>query len=457
MRFKRLRKRKISANKVITPPNLNVNNTGNYDILHMVKEGKISEKAFFDYVSNAIREQDKRSNDIDRRIDEITGTDYRTITITDWLNAMRSADQPWEGGYRSNWVALFDIFSNMIQDAHVQAVVDTLKERVKSKDFYVCDEKGEKLDDATVFFKDKWFYDFIDCVADARLWGFNLIQLDKKNGHLSVRGVNKKHIRPDLGGIVKQQYDNEVYRSWDKQPFKTWVIYIYERNLGKLNAAARWYIYKTEIARFWAKFNQLYGVPPIVAQTKTIDTNRKGNMIDMVKKWVTSRWMVIDVDDKVEQFSSNTSSSGQQFFENLIRLADEQISKALLGSTMVLDNGSSRSQSEVHESNTKTFENSLARLVKFIVDKEAIPRLNKLGFEIPMGCRLVWDESEKLTMKERAEVLSSISGSYDIEIDVASEFLGLELKEKEKQEQPVFEPTKEEMEDIYKNRFNGKD
>lgn len=427
--------------------------------LDMVRNGEMNERLLLEHITNAIREQDKRLNDVDRGIDEITGPDYRTTSITDWLNAMRAADQPWEGGYRSNWVKLFDIFLNMIQDAHVQAVVDTLKERVKSKDFYICDKNGEKLDEVTAFFEDKWFYDSIDCIADARLWGFSLIQFDKKDGHLTARGVNKKHIRPDLGGIVKQQYDNTVYKSWDKAPFKNWTVYIYERNLGRLNAAARWYIYKTEISRFWAKFNQLYGVPPIVAKTKTTDTGRKGNMINMLKKWVTSRWMVIDEADEVTQFNGNLSGSGQQFFENLIRLADEQISKAILGSTMVLDNGSSRSQSEVHESNTKTFENSLARLVKFVTDKEIIPRLNKLGFDVPTDCKLVWDNSEKLTMKERAEVLNTISNNFEVEVSVASEFLGLELKEKEEptEQQNPFEPTQEEMKDIYNRRFDGKD
>lgn len=403
----------------------------------------------------SLRESEKRFNDIDRGMDEITGVDYRPFTIQDWLYAMRSADQPWEGGYQSNWVKLFDIYYNMVQDAHVQACIETIINAVQSKDFYIANENGDRDEETTNIFKSKWFYDFQESVINSDLWGFGLVQLQDFDGeNITVREINRKHVRPDLGGIVKQQYDQSVYQTWKKEPFKTWTIYLYNSRLGKLNPAVRWYIYKTEIARFWAKFNQLYGVPPVIAKTKLTDTNRRKNLVEAVKKWITSRWMVLDTEDEITPFGATSSSSGQQYFENLIRLADEQISKSLLGSTMVLDNGSSRSQSEVHEDNTDKFTASLCRMIKFTVDKELIPRLRKIGFQIPENVHFVWDNSEKLTMKERAEVINLVNLNYKVNEAVAGEFIGIELEEKEVQEMPI-KPTKEEFQNIYKNRMNG--
>lgn len=419
-----------------------------------------NEQEFGDLVqklTNVIREQEKRSNDIDRGIDEITGTDYRATTIQDWLTAIRSADQPWEGGYRSNWVKLFDIFFNMLQDTHVQACIDTLMESVQSKDFYIADENGDRIDDLTEDFKGKWFYDYMEAIVNVRLWGFGLIQFqDAKvtDNTLTAREINRKHVRPDLGGVVKQQYDTVAWKKWDKEPFRTWTIYLFDSKLGKLNSGVRWYIYKTEVARFWAKFNQLYGVPPVIAKTKLKDVSRKTNLINMLKKWTTSRWMTIDTEDEVIQFSATSSGNGQTYFENLIRLCDEQISKSLLGSTMVLDDGSSRSQSEVHESNTKNFVNSICRLIKFTTDKELFERLRKIGFSIPDKARFVWDNSEKLTMKEKAEVINLVNLNYKVSETVAGEFIGIELEEKDEEPPPVFNPTKKELENMYKARFD---
>jgi phage gp29-like protein len=371
---------------------------------------------------------------------------------------MRQADQPWYGSYRSNWVKLFDIFANMVQDSHVQGVIDTLSEGVKSKDFYITDGEGNKLDEVTELFKSKWYYDFLTGIINVRLYGFSLIQLqdfDRESMSLIAREVNRKHVRPDLGGIVKQQYDDKVFKTWTKEPFKKWTIYIYEQNLGKLNSCVRWWIYKTEISRYWAKYNKMFGIPPVVAKTNTKDTKRRQNAVDMLKKWLTSRWMVVDNDDVIEGFNMGSAANGQQFFENLIRLADEQISKSLLGSTMVLDNGSSRSQSEVHEDNTEKFIKSVCRLAKFITDKELMPRLRKIGFDVPEDARLVWDNSEKLTMKDRATVINILSNKFKVSTDVASEFVGIELEEKPEEPSQFGpgNPINGAIKDYYKEKF----
>lgn len=448
-------RRKIQPVKV-TINNVEKENDIPFDFSNMPKTEEDFNK-FINVIMQSIRSADKRFNDIDRGMDEITGVDYRPQTIQDWLMAMRSADQPWEGGYRSNWVKLFDIFFNMVQDTHVQGVISTIINSVQSKDFYISDSGGERNEDLTETFKSKWFYDFMEAVINTYLWGFGLIQLQNFDGEsLEIREINRKHVRPDLAGIVKQQYDNTVFKTWRKEPYKTWTIYVFNSRLGKLNPAVRWYIYKTEIARLWAKFNQLYGVPPVIAKTKLADTTRRSNLITMLKKWVTARWMVMDQDDEVESFNQNASSTGQQFFENLIRLADEQISKSLMGSTMVLDDGSSRSQSEVHEANSDKFIKSVCRLIKFVVDKDLIPRMRKIGFQIPEGMKFVWDDSEKLTMKERAEVINLVNLNYNVEVSVASEFIGIELEEKEDEPEMPIIPDREELENIYKQR-HGKD
>ena len=406
---------------------------------------------------NQTREVEKSLRSIDRNIDEITGTDYRAITIKDWLHAMRAADVPWNQGYQPSWVRLFDIYGNMLTDAHIQASVDTLLEGVQSKDYFIVDENGERLDDITKMFKAKWFLDFLKAVLNARLWGFGLVQLDKydpTNLSLVSREVSRKHIRPDLGGIVKQQYDSKVFKMWTKEPYKTWTIHVYESNLGKLNACVRWYIYKTEVARFWAIFNQLFGVPPVIGKTSVKDTVRRENMINALKNFVRARFMVTDKEDEIEQFAGNSGSgSGQQYFENFMRLCDEQISKALLGSTMVLDNGSSKSQSETHAENTARFVKSIARSAGFEVNQELIPRLRKIGFPIPEGAQFIWDNSEKLNMKERAEVVNLANLNYSVPVDTASEFIGIELEEKEVE--PILNAPAAKILENYKRELNG--
>lgn len=415
--------------------------------------GAVTDRELF--LQNQITELKNRMGDIDSGIDEITGNDYRTMTIQDWINAVRQADQPYSRGYMSSWVELFDIYANMMLDPQVQGAIETINEGVASNDFYLANEDGSKNEDLTKIFKSKWLYDFFEEVVNVKLWGFGLVQLydyDPATLSVKVKDINRKHVRPDLDGLVKQQYDQNVWRDWNVSPYKDWTIYLFDKKLGKLNSCVRWWIYKIEIARLWAKYNQLFGIPPVVAKTAVKDSARKNNAITMLKNFVRSRWMVIDEKDELEQFNSGSSNgTGHTFFENLIRLADEQISKGLLSSTMVMDNGSSRSQSETHAENTGNIIKSISRLALFSINQELIPRLKTIGMPIPDGVHFVWDKSEKLTMKERAEVVTTLvnSGKYMIPADTVSEFVGIEVIE---MDEPDNDFDKKEFEN-YKNTF----
>ena len=401
------------------------------------------------------------SRGIDEEIDEIIGNDYRTMTVSDLLYAIRQADQPWNRGYRSSWIELFDIFANMVQDTHVAATRDTIKESLLSKDFYIADEEGNRLVKETRIFKKSWFYRYLEFISNVKDYGFGLYSIDSIDlENMSVKGheVNRKHVRPDLGGLVKAQYDTSVWRYWDKGSYKKSSIYVFDNILGKLTACARWYIYKTEVVRFWAKYNQLYGTPPVIGKTSVKDSTRRANMIKSLKNFVKARFMVIDQTGEVEQFNSSSSQGNQQFFENLIRLCDEQISKRMLGSTMVLDNGSSKSQAEVHDDNTTNFKRSLWRLAESTINESLIPKLLALGLPISKKSYFVWDESEKMSQMNKAEIINKMNANYKVPVDVAAEFVGIPLEEKETP--PMFDmsdPKNKKMAiENYKGKFKDK-
>jgi len=417
------RKKKINA-KAVTPAEIKAN------------ESLVKLRQEIDHLTNQYREANKSGTDIDRQIDDFIGWSYTTKTVSDWRQAMQSADVPWGNNFHPNWVRLFDIYRNMAQDSHVSACIDTLVDGCVSQDFYIADKEGERIDDLTEMFKKKWFSDFCEAIVNAKLCGFGLIQIDAVdtlNGDMSVREINRKHIRPDLDGIVKHEYDNEVYNSWTDEPYRTFTIFTFDETLGKLNTAVRWWIYKTEVSRMWAKYNQIFSIPPIIVKTQVTDRERKENAVEMVKKWLSSRFMVIDEKDTIEPFSSG-SSTGQanpELFEKMIRLADEQISKALLLSTMVLDNGSSRSQAEVHEENTGRAVKSNWRLIESQVNGELLPRMRKIGFGVPEGAKIMLRKSDKMTKKDNAEIVTMLSNNYKISPDTVTDTTGVEVEEKE--------------------------
>ena len=78
---------------------------------------------------------------------------------------------------------------------------------------------------------------------------------------------------------------------------------------------------------------------------------------------------VIDKDDEIE-FVSPSSGTGVTTFKDFLEVADKQMSKALIGSTMVLDEGSSRSQGEVHMKNTNSFIVGYASMIENLINDD---------------------------------------------------------------------------------------
>ncbi len=396
----------------------------------------------------------------DIKTDETIAADYRTKSVSDWLMAVRSADvrrdydAPRKHYLQSNWIPLFDIFENMKCDPHVSAAILTIEEGVKSKSFEIVDKSGAKLEDATIGFNSEWFHRAIEILLNAHFYGFSLLQIqevDTTTGRAKVKEVSRRHVRPDLHGVVVSEYSSTLSASWEDPKYKRSTVFSFLKNLGALNSAVRWYIYKTEVARYWAIYNQLYSTPALVGKTDITDTTRKANMINALENYVNLRYVSLGLEDTIEPIATATTATAT--FEAQIRLCDEQISKGIIASTMVLDNGSSRSQGETHAENTDKVITSIARYVMFRVNDELLPKLRGLGMNLPEGARFRWVEDEILTMGEKADIIVKLAPFYHISAQVVSDFVGLTVEDRVFA--PAVAPVAQEVLENYKRRVNG--
>ncbi|MFR9622343.1 MAG: DUF935 family protein [Rikenellaceae bacterium] len=398
----------------------------------------------------------------DIKLEETIAVDYRIKSVTEWLSAIRAADVrrdydvPSKHYLQSNWIALFDIFENMKCDPHVSAALLTLEEGVRSKSFEITDKSGAKLNDATIGFNSEWFHKAIEIFLNAHFYGFSLLQIqevDSTTGKAKIKEVNRRHVRPDLHGVVVAEYGNKLAASWENPKFARSTVFSFLNNLGALNSAVRWWIYKTEVARYWAIYNQLYANPALVGKTDITDTTRKANMINALENYVNLRYVSLGLDDTIEPIATATTATAT--FEAQIRLCDEQISKGIVASTMVLDNGSSRAQGETHAENTDKVITSLARYVMFRVNDELLPKLRGLGMVLPEGARFRWIEDEVLTMGEKADIVVKLAPFYHISAEVVSDFVGITVADKPAQ--TMLAPVAQKALENYKKEVeNGK-
>ena len=359
-------------------------------------------------------------------------------------NVVRASLSNWQDAYEMakdvddpNRQELLEIYETIEIDTHITAVTETIYQGIASMDFVVLNKNNEPQLDLATLFKTNWFKEWLSITVESILWGFSGIQYGpiENDKFTYIKSIPRYNIRPEQNGIATDQNNDNANIFFANEPFKTWTTFIYPRmfgdqyKLGKYNKIAKWFILKREVTQFWAIFNELFGQPFRVTKTNIKDNFRRQNAINTMQTMSTAAFAVIDNDDEIE-FVSPSTGAGYATFKDFIDVADKQMSKALIGSTMVLDEGSSRSQGEVHQKNTNAFIVGYADMIQNLINDELIPKMSKLGISIASDDKFTYQHIEKLTKKEWSEIIERIGRIYDVPAEFVTEQTGIPVEEK---------------------------
>ena len=136
--------------------------------------------------------------------------------------------------------------------------------------------------------------------------------------------------------------------------------FLYHRHKAKSGLATRgglaysvatMYLLKSTAVRDWWAYGELFGLPTRIGkygQTATDDDIRI--LEDAIAALASDAGCVIpeSMDIALEMPTSGGGSAGPLLFAGQAKWCDEQVSKAVVGQTMTTDDGSSKSQAEVH-------------------------------------------------------------------------------------------------------------
>jgi hypothetical protein len=340
---------------------------------------------------------------------------------------------------------MYDIYRDAIIDTQVIACLNTRVYATTSAGFRVIDKKTKKeVSELTELFEKKWFYDFVTHAVETKFWGFTLHQLGplKNDCFQWTEAVDRYNVKPEKSSIPEYNFQIVVKHtsdltgtSYTKGRLALWTVPDGSHNgKGILEAVSLIYLYKRWALGAWSEFAEIYGQPTRIGKTEIRDEEAFSNMVDMLANMGSNTWGVFNKDDELEFIDTMKNSTGGTVYENLARYADEQISKAILGQTMTTDNGSSRSQAEVHENIANLYFTSDQKEIEFLVNEKLIPRMQEIGkggiYERLANHKWEFYKQEKITLKDRSEIDSNISskmnkkltkeyveGTYNVEIE----------------------------------------
>lgn len=336
--------------------------------------------------------------------------------IDGWRNAIMMAEHP-ETPRRD---FLINIIDDLRTDGHLQAVIQIRKSTTLNTEFNVKSKKTGEIDlDKTEALQSEWFYGLVENLLDTPLYGHTLIQAtefleDKVTCQLIPREhvvPNKKWIIPDLGKDQHYSYD-------DPSLINSIIEMGNPKDLGLLNILVPDLIWKRNALQAWAEFTDRFGNPFITATTHQQDDKHMDYIIDKLLELGDSAVGVFPKGTDLNIHEANRTDA-YQTFDKKIERHDKTISKTIIGGTMITDNGSSRSQSEVHE---KTLDHKISkaerRNISFVINNQVIPMLIRFGWKgFTEDDQFVFDTTESLGLKEHWNIAKHILDTHEVDDD----------------------------------------
>lgn len=358
--------------------------------------------------------------------------------IRDWRAALQAADNY----ITPRWSPLQDLYEYLLPDAHLGSQMDLRKGTIMSTRFYIQDAAGKENKEKTKMLQCNWFFRLMWDLLDTKFFGYTVIQVtDIANGQYDL--IPRRNFVPQRGIVLFQTFEDEGVLITDPV-YAGSIIYMRSQyKFGIMNDLVPSLIWKRNAQQSWAEFADRFGMPLITATTNKTNKEDLDRVEDMLRQLAEAARAVLPEGTSMKVEQSISKGDPYNVYLKQMEYADDQISKRLVGGTMVSDNGSSRSQSEVHERNMNNIIGGMdMRDLEFVVNQQLMPMLVAAGLGFAQGDTFVFDRSQKLPLTDLWDVLNGmITAGYEIDQQWLSDKFNVPITGKgEKQPSVNFNP-----------------
>lgn len=243
---------------------------------------------------------------------------------------------------------LYDIYRDAMVDNHLTGCISQRKNFVKRKTFKIADKSGKEKPELTEMFESPWFKDFVDFALDSLFYGHSLVQfndLTVSGGHPAFGScvlVPRRNVIPEYGVVVREVGD-DPHRgiSYRNGVFASSCVEIGKPdNLGLLLDLTPQCISKKNMLAYWDMFGEIFGMPIRIGKTASRDQKEIDKTEHFLKELGAAGWALFPEGTELE-IKETTRGDAFNVYDRRIDRCNSEISKAVLGQTMTIDNGSS--------------------------------------------------------------------------------------------------------------------
>lgn len=357
---------------------------------------------------------------------QATGKVMVEKTLTDWKRGIAAAtdlDNP-------DWSMLFSLHDNLLIDDHLESCIESRNAYTKRSPIKMVNDKGVENPDVLHLFKRPWYSEMVDIALGTNYRGRRLIELYETdaNGELkTVTEIEQPFFNTKKGIILKNPGDTTGWNYREGIYANNYVQIGKDNNLGMLTKMAPIVLAKKLGMGSWLDYIDKYGIPPLFITTDREDQGRLNQLWAAASKFKSNNFMVGRGQEKFEV--GNVSGAGIAPFEALLNRADAMMSKRILGGTSMTDEKAFVGSADIqYKMAIDRFEGDRL-FFQYFFNTEIIPRLIKLSsvYAPLAGLRLEYDDTERLSIEKKIEILLKLAEQYDIDIEELSALTGFKI------------------------------
>jgi len=253
----------------------------------------------------------------------------------------------------------------------------------------------------------------MDTAIDSMFWGHSLLQLELEPNKISLEMIPRQHVTPETHQFFSNKDEARTSENGENSNGVDYTLPAYYNylleiiidnrdNLGLMKQLTPLVLWKKSALQNWSEFGERFGLPLQIARTESVRPENRQEIATWLDQIGAAGYGVFDKQTELE-FVQTSSTDAYNIFMQLIELLNKEMSKLVLGSTMVVDGGASYSQSQTHQNQTDIKTASDLKMIEFLVNDEIIPKFQTIGL-LPVDVKFHFDNTEKLKMLERISI-----------------------------------------------------
>lgn len=336
------------------------------------------------------------------------------IDTADFRAAITAAENP----DFSRRTKLYDLYNDILLDAHLSSVIEKRRNAVLCSDIEFLRD-GVPDPQINEQIKSPWFNSLITDLLDSKFWGFTLLQFYRdERGWISYDLIPRKHVDPIRRHILHRQSDL-TGTPWDN--FSDILFVGSTTDLGLLLKAAPWVIYKRNTTSDWAQFSEVFGMPTREFVYDTDDEEARARAIEDANSLGSLASFIHGKDTELKLIEAGNKTGSADVYERLCERCNNEISKLILGNTLTTEASDRGTQAlgTVHKKIEDRVSQADRLFILDILNYDMADIFSAMGINTSGGRFSFNDAAERfdVDMETRINILTQLSTTFHLPID----------------------------------------